>query len=150
MLPKTLKHQIVELEAAQLPRSRADVDFAIVSGNYAKQRMKLTEALFQEPSFAYVNGWSAVRTADKDSQWLKDVTEAYNSDVFKAYSQKRFAGYKYPAAWGGKCSSRMLKPKPPLLLLQPNKSLLEKRPSERSDGPPLSSAHKVKKLFLID
>lgn len=92
--------KIVELEAAQLPRSRADVDFAVVNGNYAMSSgMKLTEALFQEPSFAYVN-WSAVRTADKDSQWLKDVTEAYNSDEFKAYSQKRFAGYKYPAAWG--------------------------------------------------
>ena len=91
--------KIVELEAAQLPRSRADVDFAVVNGNYAiSSGMKLTEALFQEPSFAYVN-WSAVKTADKDSQWLKDVTEAYNSDEFKAYAHKRFEGYKYPAAW---------------------------------------------------
>ncbi|HGG9515924.1 TPA: MetQ/NlpA family ABC transporter substrate-binding protein [Neisseria meningitidis] len=91
--------KIVELEAAQLPRSRADVDFAVVNGNYAMSSgMKLTEALFQEPSFAYVN-WSAVKTADKDSQWLKDVTEAYNSDAFKAYAHKRFEGYKSPAAW---------------------------------------------------
>lgn len=91
--------KIVELEAAQLPRSRADVDFAVVNGNYAiSSGMKLTEALFQEPSFAYVN-WSAVKTADKDSQWLKDVTEAYNSDAFKAYAHKRFEGYKYPASW---------------------------------------------------
>ncbi|WP_127242770.1 MetQ/NlpA family ABC transporter substrate-binding protein [Neisseria meningitidis] len=91
--------KIVELEAAQLPRSRADVDFAVVNGNYAiSSGMKLTEALFQEPSFAYVN-WSAVKTADKDSQWLKDVTEAYNSDAFKAYAHKRFEGYKFPAAW---------------------------------------------------
>ncbi|ENS7456404.1 hypothetical protein F8108_000083 [Neisseria gonorrhoeae] len=91
--------KIIELEAAQLPRSRADVDFAVVNGNYAiSSGMKLTEALFQEPSFAYVN-WSAVKTADKDSQWLKDVTEAYNSDAFKAYAHKRFEGYKYPAAW---------------------------------------------------
>ena len=96
--PKNIK--IVELEAAQLPRSRADVDFAIVNGNYAMSSgMKLTEALSQEPSFAYVN-WAAVKTADKDSQWLKDVTEAYNSDEFKAYAHKRFEGYKYPAAWG--------------------------------------------------
>ena len=92
--------KIVELEAAQLPRSRADVDFAVVNGNYAMSSgMKLTETLFQEPSFAYVN-WSAVKTADKDSQWLKDVTEAYNSDEFKTYAKQRFAGYKYPAAWG--------------------------------------------------
>lgn len=91
--------KIVELEAAQLPRIRADVDFAVVNGNYAiSSGMKLTEALFQEPSFAYVN-WSAVKTADKDSQWLKDVTEAYNSDAFKAYAHKRFEGYKSPAAW---------------------------------------------------
>lgn len=92
--------KIIELEAAQLPRSRADVDFAVVNGNYAMSSgMKLTETLFQEPSFAYVN-WSAVRTADKDSQWLKDVTAAYNSDAFKEYAHQRFQGYKYPAAWG--------------------------------------------------
>ena len=96
--PKNIK--IVELEAAQLPRSRADVDFAIVNGNYAMSSgMKLTEALFQEPSFAYVN-WSAVKTADQDSQWLKDVTEAYNSEAFTTYAHQRFAGYQYPAAWG--------------------------------------------------
>ncbi|MDO4696205.1 MAG: MetQ/NlpA family ABC transporter substrate-binding protein [Neisseria sp.] len=92
--------QIVELEAAQLPRSRQDVDFAIVNGNYATSSgMKLTEALFQEPSYAYVN-WSAVKTADKDSKWVKDVTEAYNSEEFKSYAKTHFAGYKYPAAWG--------------------------------------------------
>ena len=88
------------MEAANLPRSRQDVDFAVVNGNYAMSSgMKLTEALFQEPSFAYVN-WSAVRTADKDSKWVKDVTDAYNSDEFKQYAKQRFAGYKYPAVWG--------------------------------------------------
>ena len=92
--------QLVEMEAANLPRSRQDVDFAIVNGNYAMSSgMKLTETLFQEPSFAYVN-WSAVRTADKDSQWVKDVTDAYNSDEFKSYAHTKFVGYKFPAAWG--------------------------------------------------
>ena len=28
------------------------------------------------------------------------VTDAYNTDSFKAYAHQRFAGYKYPAAWG--------------------------------------------------
>lgn len=91
--------KIVELEAAQLPRSRSDVDFAVVNGNYATSSgMKLTEALFQEPSFAYVN-WSAVRTADKDAKWVKDVTNAYNSAAFKKYAHETFPGYKYPAIW---------------------------------------------------
>lgn len=92
--------EFVEMEAANLPRSRQDVDFAIVNGNYAMSSgMKLAEALFQEPSFAYIN-WSAVRTADKDAQWVQDVTAAYNSQEFKDYAHKRFVGYKYPAVWG--------------------------------------------------
>ncbi|MDO4878589.1 MAG: MetQ/NlpA family ABC transporter substrate-binding protein [Neisseria sp.] len=97
--PKNIK--IVELEAAQLPRSRGDVDFAVVNGNYAMSSgMKLQEALFQEPSYAYIN-WAVVRSADKDKPWVKDVGDAYNSDEFKAYAKQRFAGYKYPAAWNG-------------------------------------------------
>lgn len=100
--PKNIK--IVELEAAQLPRSRGDVDFAVVNGNYAMSSgMKLQEALFQEPSYAYIN-WAAVRSADKDKPWVKDVSEAYNSDEFKAYAKQRFAGYKYPATWGGQAA----------------------------------------------
>lgn len=96
--PKHIK--LVELEAAQLPRSRSDVDFAVINGNYATSSgMKITEALFQEPSYAYVN-WSAIRTKDKDAKWVKDVTNAYNSDEFKQYAHKTFPGYKYPASWG--------------------------------------------------
>ena len=97
------------MEAANLPRSRQDVDFAVVNGNYAMSSgMKLTEALFQEPSFAYVN-WAAVRTADKDSKWVKDVAAAYNSDEFKQYALQRFAGYKYPAAWGENAAQNAVK-----------------------------------------
>lgn len=95
--PKNLK--IVELEAAQLPRSRDDVDFSVITGNYAVDaKIPLTEALFQEPSFNYIN-WAAIKTKDKDSEWVKDITEAYNSDEFKAYAKVKFAGYKFPAAW---------------------------------------------------
>ncbi len=92
--------KIVELEAAQLPRARDEVDFAIINGNYATDAgIELTEALFQEPSFAYIN-WSAIKTADKDKKWVKDVTNAYNSDDFKKYAHATFPGYKYPKIWG--------------------------------------------------
>lgn len=92
--------EIVELEAANLPRTREEVDFAVINGNYATDAgIKLTDALFQEKSFAYVN-WSAVKTADKDRKWVQDVTAAYNSDAFKQYAHATFPGYKYPAIWG--------------------------------------------------
>ena len=98
--------KIVELEAAQLPRARDEVDFAIINGNYATDAgIELTEALFQEPSFAYVN-WSAIKTADKDKKWVKDVTEAYNSDTFKKYAHDSFPGYKYPKIWGADTSAK--------------------------------------------
>lgn len=91
---------IIELEAAQLPRAREEVDFAVINGNYATDAgIKLTDALYQEKSFAYVN-WSAVKTADKDAKWVQDVTNAYNSDSFKQYAHSTFPGYKYPAIWG--------------------------------------------------
>ena len=52
------KYNIVlkPLEAAQLPRSRADVDYAIINGNYAvSSGMDLNKHLFQERSKAYLN-----------------------------------------------------------------------------------------------
>lgn len=92
--------KLVPLEAAQLPRSRHDVDFAVINGNFATSSgLKFTSALYLEPGYTYVN-WSAIRTADKDSQWVKDITAAYNSAAFKQYAFKRFAGYKYPESWG--------------------------------------------------
>ncbi|MEN2750095.1 MetQ/NlpA family ABC transporter substrate-binding protein [Psychrobacter sp. FBL11] len=90
---------IIELEAAQLPRARDEVDFAVINGNYATDAgIELTEALFQEPSFAYVN-WSAVKSADAGEKWVADVTDAYNSEAFKKYAHDTFPGYKYPKIW---------------------------------------------------
>ena len=96
---------IVELEAAQLPRARDEVDFAVINGNYATDSgIKLTEALFQEPSFAYVN-WSAIKSADTGKKWVEDVTNAYNSEAFKKYAHETFPGYKYPKIWGSDTSA---------------------------------------------
>lgn len=92
--------KIVELEAAQLPRARDEVDFAVINGNYATDAgINLTDALFQEPSFAYVN-WSAIKSADAGKKWVEDVTNAYNSEAFKKYAHETFPGYKYPKIWG--------------------------------------------------
>ncbi|CUA85454.1 MULTISPECIES: MetQ/NlpA family ABC transporter substrate-binding protein [Gulbenkiania] len=91
--------KIVPLEAAQLPRSRGDVDFSVINGNYATSSgIKLTEAIYQEKSYAYVN-WGVVRSADVQKPWVKDVVAAYKSPEFKAWAKQKYAGYKLPADW---------------------------------------------------
>ena len=83
----------------QLPRSRADVDFAIVNGNYAvSSGMNLKDGLFQERSKAYLNV-GVFQNKSLDTQWAQDVIAAYRSPEFKAYALKRFPGYNYPAGW---------------------------------------------------
>lgn len=86
--------KLLPLEAAQLPRALADVDFAFVNGNYAlASGLKLTDALITETiSPNYVN-LVAVRTADKDKQFAKDIAAAYRSREFLAVTNKYFAGY---------------------------------------------------------
>ncbi len=92
--------KLVEIEAPQLPRTRVDVDYVVIPGNYAaSSKIPFTEALFTDPSFDFIN-WAAIRKEDEGKQWVKDVEAAYNSDGFKEYAKVRFAGYKYPEIWG--------------------------------------------------
>lgn len=80
--PKNL--QFTEIEAPQLPRSLDSVGIAVINGNYALSAgLKLSDALYNEKlSDGYVNG-IAVRTADKDSQFAKDIISVVESDAFK-------------------------------------------------------------------
>lgn len=99
-ISKNLKNiKIIQLEAAQIPRSLQDVDFAIINGNYVvSSGMKLTTALQQEKSDAYVN-WAVIRAKEENSKFGNDVKEILNSKEFKAYAHKKFIGYKYPTSW---------------------------------------------------
>jgi D-methionine transport system substrate-binding protein len=91
--------KIVQLEAAQIPRSLQDVEYAIINGNYVvSSGMKLTTALLQEKSDAYVN-WAVIRTKEEKSKFGTDVLEILNSKEFQTYSKKKFPGYKYPTSW---------------------------------------------------
>ncbi|MCS3460056.1 MetQ/NlpA family ABC transporter substrate-binding protein [Aeromonas sp. BIGb0445] len=93
--------KLVLLEAAQLPRSREDVDFSVINGNFAASSgIPFSEGLFLERSYDFIN-WVVVKSADADKPFAKDVIAAYNSPEFKAYAAKRFAGYKYPEGWQG-------------------------------------------------
>ncbi|QBE65588.1 MetQ/NlpA family ABC transporter substrate-binding protein [Pseudoduganella lutea] len=88
------KIKLVPLEAAQLPRSLQDTDYSFVNGNYAlASGLKLRDALKTEKiSPNYVN-LVAVKTADKDKQFARDIAAAYRSREFLAVTNKHFADY---------------------------------------------------------
>ena len=94
--PKKLK--FIPLEAAQLPRSLGDTEYAIVNGNFAiSSGLKLTEAVVLEKTPDYYLNVVAVKTADKNTQWAKDIAEAYRSKEFKAVVGSKFQGYAKPS-----------------------------------------------------
>jgi D-methionine transport system substrate-binding protein len=89
--PKKLK--IIEIDAAQAPRSLQDVAAAGINTNYAVEAgIDPTSAILREdPKGPYVNV-IAVREADKDKPWVKDLVEAYHSPEVKAFVDKTFKG----------------------------------------------------------
>jgi D-methionine transport system substrate-binding protein len=88
------KIRLIPLEAAQLPRSLDDTDFSFVNGNFAlASGLKLTEALALEKTSPTYQNLVAVRTADKDAPWVKDIADAYRSREFLAITETRFAGF---------------------------------------------------------
>jgi D-methionine transport system substrate-binding protein len=86
--------KLLPLEAAQLPRALQDADYAFVNGNYAlASGLKLTDALLREKiSRNYVN-LVAVRAADVDKPFARDLAAAYRSRAFLAWTEQHNAGY---------------------------------------------------------
>lgn len=95
--PKNL--QIVELEAAQLPRSLDDLDLAVINSNFALEAklVPTRDALFIEDSHSpYVNVL-AVRTGDKNNPALKELARALTSQQVAAFINKTYPGSVVPA-----------------------------------------------------
>ena len=91
------KLKFIPLEAAQLPRSLGDTDYAIVNGNFAiSSGLKLTQAVALEKTPDYYLNVVAVKRADKDTPWAKDIVEAYRSKDFQAVVDSKFQGYAKP------------------------------------------------------
>lgn len=89
--PKRLR--IIEVDAAQTPRSLDDVDAAAVNTNYATAAgLKPGDAILkEEPKGPYVNV-IAVRSADKDKPWVKTLVESYRSPEVKTFIESKFGG----------------------------------------------------------
>lgn len=90
--PKKLK--VIEIDAAQTPRTLDDVDVAGVNTNYATQSGldPVKDALLREdPKGPYANV-IAVRIADKDKPWVKILVESYQSPEVKEFIASKFKG----------------------------------------------------------
>jgi D-methionine transport system substrate-binding protein len=88
--PKKLK--IVELDAAQLPRSLGDLDAAVINGNYAESAglNPVRDAIGVEgPKGPYAN-LIAVREQDKDKPWVAKLMKAYHSAETKQFVNATF------------------------------------------------------------
>lgn len=92
--------EIVEMEAAQLPRALADVDFAVINGNYAvaaeiADQVRVTEDKDSEAAKQYAN-IVAVREGDENREDIKALVEALQSDEVKAYIEETFGSTVIP------------------------------------------------------
>lgn len=94
--PKKIK--ILEIEAAQTPRSLADVAAAAINTNYAVDaKIDPASAILREDAKGpYVN-LIAVREADKDKPWVKPFVESYQSAEVKAFIERTFQGSVLPS-----------------------------------------------------
>lgn len=94
--PKGL--QVKPLEAAQLPRTLADVDIAVINTNYAlpANLIPAKDALFIENSNSPYANILAVRAKDKNNPALKKLAQALTSKTVKDFILNQYKGSIVP------------------------------------------------------
>ena len=97
--PKNL--EIMEVEAAQIPRVLPDVDIAVINGNYAIEAgLKVSDALAIEDSQSIAattyGNVVAVREGDETSDKSKALVEALTSDEIKKFIEETYEGAVVP------------------------------------------------------
>ena len=93
--------EILEVEAAQIPRSVDSVDFACMNGNYAIEAgFKPSDALAQEASDSEAaqtyGNVVAVAEENKDAAWAKTLVEVLKSQEIKDYITSTYEGGVVP------------------------------------------------------
>lgn len=97
--PKNL--DILEVEAAQVPRSLPDVDVAVINGNYAIEAgLKVSDALAVEASDSEAattyGNVVAVKEGKEEDAKTKALIEALTSDAVKEYMEQTYEGAVVP------------------------------------------------------
>ena len=97
--PKNL--EIVEMEAAQLPQRLADLDMAVINGNYAIDAgLSIADALAVEASDgeaaqAYANVL-VVKEGNENNEAILALVDALQSDEVKSYIEETYSGAVVP------------------------------------------------------
>lgn len=95
------KIEIVEVEAAQVPRSLPDVDFGVINGNFAiAAGLKVSDALATESADSvaaktYAN-IIAVREGDENSDKTKALVNALTTAEIKQFIENKYQGAVVP------------------------------------------------------
>ncbi len=86
--PRGLK--LMELDAAQLPRTLMDVTASVINTNFASEAglVPTRDALVLEGKDSPYSNILVVREADKDTDWAKAFAKAINSPEVKAFIVK--------------------------------------------------------------
>jgi D-methionine transport system substrate-binding protein len=95
--PKKLK--LLELDAAQLPRSLGDVDAAVINTNYALSAglSPTKDAIAREDVHSPYANLIAVRAQDKDKPWVKKLVAAYHTQEVREFINTQFKGAMVPS-----------------------------------------------------
>ena len=97
--PKNL--DILEVDAAQVPRSLPDVDIEVINGNYAIEAgLKVSDALAVEASDSEAattyGNVVAVQEGKEEDEKTKALMEALTSDAVKEYIEQTYEGAVVP------------------------------------------------------
>lgn len=99
--PKNLT--FTEVSAEILPSVLDSTDFAVINGNYAiGAGLDLADAVYNEQLAEGYFNVIAVRTADVDSQFAKDITEIVHSDAFRSVIEdesNQYTAFARPAGY---------------------------------------------------
>jgi len=94
--PKNIK--FVELDAAQLPRSLADLDASAINTNYALEAglNPIKDSIAIEGNDSPYANVIVTRTQDKDAPWVKTLVESYHDDSIREFIETKYEGSVLP------------------------------------------------------
>lgn len=95
------KFEIIEIEAAQVPRSLQDVDVAVINGNYAIEAgLKVSDALAAEDAKSIAattyGNIIAVREGDEKKDAVLALIDALTSEEVKTFIDEKYDGAVVP------------------------------------------------------